>query len=98
MGNGSFLGYLATLFGGHCRARRRGLLVDGTLTKGMASTRNDRPAQKGGARTVQTIHSLGVAALVALAFYLGWALMDAPSDPQRPIAVPAAGTGARSSH
>jgi hypothetical protein len=44
---------------------------------------------------VQTIHSLGVAALVALAFYLGWALMDAPSDPRRPIAVPAAGTGAR---
>src|SRR4051794_32923647 len=36
---------------------------------------------KRGARTVQALHSLALVALVALAFYLGWALMT-PDDRQ----------------
>jgi hypothetical protein len=49
------------------------------------------------ATTVQALHSVGLAALVALAFDLGWALMDALDDSPLLPAVPAA-TGTSPSH
>ena len=57
----------------------------------------DQGGLKRDARTVQALHSLALAALVALAFYLGWALMTL-DDRQLPRAVPAAATGTSPSH